>query len=121
MSADLQVTSRFVGDVCTIICTGELDLLSAAELSEEIESVLDGQPERLTLDVRGLTLLSSAGIELFLETAGSCYDEGVPFELQVNPYGRQLLDLVGLWWLGVITDGYAAEVAMRRESSDGMT
>jgi anti-anti-sigma factor len=120
MSADLEVTSRFDGDVCTITCTGELDLLSASELSEEIESVLDGQPDGLILDVRGLTLLSSAGIELFLEAAGSCYDEGVPFDLRLNPFGRQLLDLVGLWWLGIITDGYAAEIAMRRENSDGV-
>jgi anti-anti-sigma factor len=120
MSTDLQVTSRFDGDVCTITCTGELDILSARELSDEIESVLDGDPVALTLDVRGLTLISSAGIELFLDAAGSCYDAGIPYELQVNPDGRQLLDLVGLWWLGVISDGYAAEVAMRRENSDGV-
>lgn len=32
--------------------------------------------------------------------------------MRLSPEARKVLDLVGLWWLGVVKDGISAQIAL---------
>jgi anti-anti-sigma factor len=43
---------------------GELDIATAPLLREALDAIEDGRPEELTIDLRGLTFIDSAGLHL---------------------------------------------------------
>jgi anti-anti-sigma regulatory factor len=82
-------------------------------LEETLELCFERKPRALHLDATGLSLLTSAGVGSFLGAALRCHEEGVEFRLSTNKQGRRILDLLGLWWLGVVDDGFALQTAMK--------
>lgn len=57
---------------------------------------------------REITLLTCHGIEVLFELMRSAAQRGVLVTLDLSPAARKVLDLVGLWWLGVVSDGLQA-------------
>jgi anti-anti-sigma factor len=110
---DFDISSSFSGKAAFVSCHGELDSLASSRLEECLDLVFERDLESLHLDTKGLSLLTSAGVGTFLGAANRCHEEGIAFSLATNKQGRRILDLLGLWWLGVVDDGPALEEAMR--------
>lgn len=77
------------------------------------EAVAAG-PEHLELDCSGLSLLTAAGIKCLVEAEVTCRGRGIDLDMKLSPAARKVLDLVGLWWLGVVKDGISAEIALEQ-------
>lgn len=105
----------------TIKVEGELDLFTAPRVEEAVEVCLDRKPDALHVDATGLSLLTTAGIKILLEAAIRCHDTGIAFTLSAGGHARRVLDLVGLWWLGVVDDGVRLQSAMREALSSYAT
>ena len=97
----------------TVKCDGELDLVTAARLNEAIDLCLEREPAALHVDGRGISLLTSAGIKALLQAAAKCDEMKIPFTLTSSSHARKVLDLVGLWWLGIVDDGMRLQTAMK--------
>ncbi|MEV4054834.1 STAS domain-containing protein [Amycolatopsis sp. NPDC049688] len=69
----LRVTAHPSGDAVVLAVAGELDLLSAPVLSDEIATALAGSPPLLVIDLSEVSFLASIGITVLVEarrTAG---------------------------------------------------
>ncbi len=55
---------------------GELDLASARRVEEELERVEGSGPERLVLDLRGLTFMDSTGLRLITSADSRAREQG---------------------------------------------
>ncbi len=64
------------GTTARIAFYGELDLASARSVEEEIERLERGRPERLVLDLRGLTFMDSTGLRLITSADSRARQEG---------------------------------------------
>ncbi len=91
---------------------GELDVVTSRKLREAIRIVLDEKPSRLRLDATKVSMLTSAGIGVLVECARECRASEVELDYDLSPHARRVLDLVGLWWLGVVDDGLAVDGAL---------
>jgi anti-anti-sigma factor len=63
-TAELTVTLDWRGEAAVLRVAGEVDLLSAPELEEVVAGVLADAPEILVVDLRAVTFLSSAGLQV---------------------------------------------------------
>ena len=59
-----DVRSTEEGAAVRLAFTGELDLASAGRVEEELDRVERGRPERIVLDLRGLTFMDSTGLRI---------------------------------------------------------
>ena len=97
----------------TIIrCSGELDVSTCRDMQAVLRKVLLSRPPALELDCSGITLLTAAGIKCLVEAEVACRSRAIDLEMSFSPEARKVLDLVGLWWLGVVKDGISAEIAL---------
>ena len=117
MSSVFSLRMDRSSDGVEIVCAGELDVSGAAKLKDAVDLALIDRPSVLKLDVREVSLLSSAGIKAFLGALELCRAAGVLFNLQVQGHPRRVLDLVGLWWLGVIDDGGEIQAILQEAMS----
>lgn len=102
------------GDTATIVCKGELDVSTSGKLRQAIKRSLDEEPRRLTLDCSGVSFLSAAGITALVEAVNSAKSHDVELELSLSQKARRVLDVVGLWWLGIVDDGVAIEATLEK-------
>ncbi|WP_039912374.1 STAS domain-containing protein, partial [Amycolatopsis vancoresmycina] len=58
----LRVTAHPTGDAVVLAAAGELDLLSAPVLGDEVATALAGAPALLVIDLSEVTFLASIGI-----------------------------------------------------------
>ncbi len=97
-----------------ICCRGALDLVPAERLREAVGLELERGAPTLVLDCSEVSLLTSAGITALVDAASGCRDAGITLEMAFSPHARRVLDLVGLWWLGVIDDGISIHASLQR-------
>ncbi len=64
------------------------------------------------LDCTGISLLTAAGIKCLVEAEVACRSRRIELDMELSPEARKVLDLVGLWWLGVVKDGISTEIAL---------
>jgi anti-anti-sigma factor len=85
-------------DGAVVLLAGELDLASAPALRSELFAVLDSREGDVTLDLRGLTFLASAGLGLLLESEQRTRLAGQALRVLVDPDGQpaRVLRLAGL-------------------------
>ena len=112
--SDLSIVVDIRGDRTTIRCSGELDVTTCRELRDAVSRALSGEPSSLELDCSGISLLTAAGIKCLVETDLACRNRGVALDMKLSAEARKVLDVVGLWWLGVVKDGIAAEIALEQ-------
>lgn len=113
VKTEFDLTIRYGDDLTSVECKGELDLSTSPKLKDAVEICVERTPRVLELDLGGLSLLSSSGIEAILYAVGRCRDAGVVLNITLSEPARRVLDLVGLWWVGVIDDGLSIEHALR--------
>jgi anti-anti-sigma factor len=63
-AAELTITLVWRGRVAVLGVAGEIDLLSAPEFEEAVDAVLAAGPEKLVVDLRGVTFFCSAGLQV---------------------------------------------------------
>jgi anti-anti-sigma factor len=110
--SDLAITVRHDAGRTTIRCAGELDVSTCRQLHSALRQALLGKPSALDLDCTGISLLTAAGIKCLVEAEVACRSRGIDLNMSLSPEARKVLDLVGLWWLGVVKDGISAEIAL---------
>jgi anti-anti-sigma factor len=110
--SDLTVVVEHRADRTTIRCSGELDVSTCKELQTALRKVLRAGPGALELDCTGISLLTAAGIKCLVEAEIACRSRRIDLDMKLSPEARKVLDLVGLWWLGVVKDGISAELAL---------
>lgn len=110
--SDLLVSVERHAERTTIRASGELDVSTCRQLQTAFRKALLGRPSALELDCTGITLLTAAGIKCLVEAEVACRSRGIPIDMRLSPEARKVLDLVGLWWLGVVKDGISAEIAL---------
>jgi anti-anti-sigma factor len=95
----LSLESVAAGDERLIVATGELCLSSAPQLVHAAAAALGDAPSRLTLDLRGVTLLSSDGIAGLVKVAVRCRAAGAQLRVLLGEQSERVLASCGL--LGV--------------------
>ncbi|HYO61086.1 MAG TPA: STAS domain-containing protein [Actinomycetota bacterium] len=109
---DLSVSVDHAAGRSIIRCSGELDVSTCKALQAALRKALLSKPAALELDCAGVTLLTAAGIKCLVEAEVACRSRSIDLEMKLSPEARKVLDLVGLWWLGVVKDGISAEIAL---------
>jgi anti-anti-sigma factor len=112
--SDLSILVDTRSRKTTIRCSGELDVSTCRQLRDAWTRALEGEPDLLELDCSGVSLLTAAGIKCLVEAELACRSKGVPLDMSLSAEARKVLDLVGLWWLGVVKDGIAVEIALEQ-------
>ena len=110
--SDLSISVEHRAGCTTVRCSGELDVSTCKELQSVLRKTVMARPSALELDCTGITLLTAAGIKCLVEAEVACRSRGIPLDMTLSVEARKVLDLVGLWWLGVVKDGISAEIAL---------
>ncbi len=113
----LLVHVRRRGGAATIRCSGELDAATCDRLAEAIDACLDDELELLRIDCSRLVFIAGAGADVLAEASERCSRMGVALEVTMNPRVRRILDLAGLWWLGVLQEGASEDAALEHATS----
>ena len=71
---DLKTTEE--GRTARLAFIGELDLASAKRVEEELERVERAGPERIVLDLRGLSFMDSTGLRLITSADTRAREQG---------------------------------------------
>jgi anti-anti-sigma factor len=112
--SDLSIVVDTRAARTTIRCSGELDVSTCKDLRDAVTRAVAQRPSLLQLDCSGISLLTAAGIKCLVEAELVCREKDVPLEMSLSPEARKVLDVVGLWWLGVVKDGIAVEIALEQ-------
>lgn len=65
--SDLNVERRTEGEQVILTVSGEVDLHSSPELRGELLEALEGRPQRLIIDLSGVTYMDSSGVGTIVE------------------------------------------------------
>jgi anti-anti-sigma factor len=112
MNDDFFIESRFEPNDCYVECSGELDIATTPKFADTLHCCLDRNPATLHLDLSHVTLMTSSGITILMAVLQWCREKGITYELTLSPHVRRILDLVGLWWVGVIDDGIEVDAEL---------
>ena len=114
MPTDFLITLSYEPQVIRLACSGELDIATAHKLRDAIELCIEEKPRILKIDTGGVSLITSSGIEVLVQAVHRCKEEGIRLDLAMSKAVRRVLDLIGLWWLGVLDDGPAIDAAFKQ-------
>ena len=81
--APCRITSENVGAAVVVHVTGELDRVTADEISDQLGEVLH-PPSRVVLDLTAVGFLGACGIRLLLEHQERCARDGGAFAVVAN-------------------------------------
>ncbi len=112
--SDLAISVERAGRRTVVRCVGELDVSTCRELRQVLRETLSEDLDTLTLDCSGLSILTAAGIKCLVEAELACRNKGVELDMSLSQEARKVLDVVGLWWLGVVKDGISVELALEQ-------
>ncbi|MCE6997321.1 STAS domain-containing protein [Saccharothrix sp. S26] len=76
-SAVVSVRAVSVDGVPVLRVAGEVDMRTVDRLRPELLAWLDGAPERVAIDLTGVTFLASSGLALLIEAAARADQHGV--------------------------------------------
>jgi anti-sigma B factor antagonist len=92
----LNVTISREGQVCVLAASGELDIATAPDLTQQAEVALRQPPGRLILDLSGLEFVDCAGVRALAAVTGAA-PPGCPVLVRgVGRRARRILDLLAV-------------------------
>ena len=81
MSAGLEVAVSG-GDAVLVAATGEIDLLTAAELGRVLRDLIAGRrPAAIGIDLSGVSFIDSTGIQVLVATRIDARAAGIPLRV----------------------------------------
>ena len=87
--------------------------MPAEKLREAAGTELELGARTIVLDCSEVSLLTSAGITALVDVAIGCREADAGLDMTFSSHCRRVLDLVGLWWLGVVDDGIAVHASLQ--------
>ena len=91
-----RVVVRIERDVVRVCAFGEVDIETAAQISERLEEATARGARHVVLDLRGVTFLDSTGLHMVLEADAASRARGWQFGLVGGPPDVQrVFDLTG--------------------------
>jgi anti-anti-sigma factor len=81
----LSVETRWDGDEVTVAIAGELDLSTATQVEQALAEAEEKAPERMVLDLSGLSFMDSTGLRMVLATDGRARKQNRRFEVVPGP------------------------------------
>ncbi|HEX2276642.1 MAG TPA: STAS domain-containing protein [Candidatus Tectomicrobia bacterium] len=89
-------TEDWVGRVAVVAASGDLDMLTAPELRDAIQSALGREPEGLIVDLTRVDFLGSAGMQVLME-AHNQTGEKIPYSIVADgPATSRPLKITGI-------------------------
>ncbi len=98
MASELTVRRESTGaDSCTLVLQGALDLDTYETLEHQLAASVSDGKLHITLDLSGITFISSAGFGVFIEAAGTVQELGGWLKF-INPSekARDVFRLLGI-------------------------
>ena len=86
-------------DIPVLLVTGELDLLTAPQLAEQVEAALAEQPPLVALDLSGTTFIDSSGARQVARCAKAAGRAGAALQVVCPPENhpvRLVFDLLSM-------------------------
>jgi anti-anti-sigma factor len=118
LGAETQGGARCVVEVtgdAVVVCTGELDVATRPGLRRALQRAQRLLPDRVVVDLDGVSFFSASAITEFVRARAASLDAGGEFILRSpSPFGRRVLDIVGLTHLIESVPGEATAVDVAR-------
>jgi len=74
LAHNFEAQSEHSGDTAVLRVAGEFDTNAAADFQREIDRVIAAGPQKILIDLRGLTFMDSTGIRMILSAQSSFAD-----------------------------------------------
>ncbi|MBM7083439.1 MULTISPECIES: STAS domain-containing protein [Micromonospora] len=95
--AELSITVHRTGDEVVLRLAGEIDMLTAAQLSTVVNEVLADPPPRIVLDLAGVTFCDSQGLgTLVVLSRKASHSQCLLMLSNVGDFLLRVLDITGL-------------------------
>ncbi|MER7455537.1 STAS domain-containing protein [Micromonospora sp. NPDC126480] len=95
--AELSITLHRSGDEAVLRLAGEIDMLTAAQLSTVVNEVLTDPPPRIVLDLAGVTFCDSQGLgTLVVLSRKASHSQSLLVLTNVGEFLLRVLDITGL-------------------------
>ncbi|WDZ86283.1 STAS domain-containing protein [Micromonospora cathayae] len=95
--AELSITVHRTADEVVLRLAGEIDMLTAAQLSSTVNEVLGDPPPRIVLDLGGVTFCDSQGLgTLVVLSRKASHSQSLLVLTQVGDFLLRVLDITGL-------------------------
>lgn len=95
--AELSITVRRTADEVVLRLVGEIDMLTAAQLSSAVNEVLGDPPARIVLDLGGVTFCDSQGLgTLVVLSRKASHAQSLLVLTHVGDFLLRVLDITGL-------------------------
>jgi anti-sigma B factor antagonist len=97
MSAGLEIEVTG-GDAALVTATGEIDLLTAADLGRVLRDLIARRrPASIGIDLRGVAFIDSTGIQVLVATKTDARTAGIPLRVvAASPPALRVLRLAGV-------------------------
>ena len=98
---DVQVIDDDGSTMVTV--AGEIDLASSTRLNRELDTVLDGRPQRLRIDLAAVPFMDTTGVAVLLKARRRAIEQGCRFSVaSASPALTRLFEITGL--AGLLAD-----------------
>ncbi|MFF5172654.1 STAS domain-containing protein [Micromonospora sp. NPDC000089] len=95
--AELSITVHRTGDEAVLRLAGEIDMLTAAQLSTVVNEMLADAPPRIVLDMAGVTFCDSQGLgTLVVLSRKASHSQSLLVLSNVGDFLLRVLDITGL-------------------------
>jgi len=95
--AELSITLHRLGDEVVLRLAGEIDMLTATQLSTVVNEVLAEPPPRIVLDLAGVTFCDSQGLgTLVVLSRKTSHSQSLLVLTNVADFLLRVLDITGL-------------------------
>ncbi|WBB78009.1 STAS domain-containing protein [Micromonospora sp. WMMD882] len=95
--AELSITVHRTADEVVLRLAGEIDMLTAAQLTSVVNEVLGDPPPRIVLDLEGVTFCDSQGLgTLVVLSRKASHAQSLLVLTQVGDFLLRVLDITGL-------------------------
>lgn len=90
----MEIKTERDGEKLTVTLIGKLDAVTAIELDKFMAQALDGV-KNLTIDLKDLTYIASAGLRIMLKTQKRMNNQGYMFVKNIQRDVRTVMDMTG--------------------------
>ncbi len=94
-TGELRIEDRRDARGHVIELEGELDLLTAPQLTAATGAARRGEPGRVVVDLRRVAFMDSSGMRVLLATLDECRGDGCEFFVVVGDGCRAVLEITG--------------------------